>query len=366
MRIISKTILFIIIAMTMASLGCLVNGAYLESELRQKTLEMGKKSYENYFKHYDPKKKTIVVFGTSTSIYSFRNGLKQPDEYSYVDVVQKNVNILRLTSISLRKMAQLETLLDFINSQAINIDLVIFENLSYLKGDEVFAGFQNPAIMASCWQSSSQYLREQCQLLVKELVHRPVEFIEHPCLKKNRNKYSAVYNMTSKDRISHFSKLLKCGESFGRRAAIRQFIIDEYHYGYAQDVRESFSRNNVFLDTESVIASGINEYEASNLISFDFYLRKIGESYPWKKFLVIPSYSKKNDHIKRLPVFTELADRMSFLSMSDDIKKNSQEKKLKMENNFYDGSHANVWIHQIIASKVLEILSLNQVDNNEQ
>lgn len=362
MRFILKTIVFILLAMTMAALGSLLNGVYLEIVQKKETLEMAQKAYSQYLKHYDPLRKTVVVFGTSTSIYSFRNGFKQPDKYSYVNILQKKVNILRLTSISLRKKAQLKILLDFINSRFSNIDLVVFENLSYLRTDEIWADIHGLEVIASCREPSSEFLAEQCQALKRELVYRPIGFLEHPCLKKYKNKFSYVYSMTSSNRINHFSELLKCGESFGKRAGIRQFIIDEYHYGYAQDVRESFRRNNVFLDTESVTASGINEYEASNLLAFNFYLRKFVKDYPWKKLVVIPSYSKKNDHIKQLPVFIELGDRLSFLPMTGDIKKTSHEKKLKMEDNFYDGAHSNIWIHYAIANKILKTLSLEQVN----
>jgi hypothetical protein len=44
---------------------------------------------------------------------------------------------------------------------------------------------------------------------------------------------------------------------------------------------------------------------------------------------------------------------MIFLDVSDDIEKIKKEKNLKHNDIFVDGSHSRIWVHQIIADKII-------------
>ena len=367
MKLFLKTLIIVIALISMVFLGQLVNRELIEKSIEATTLKSAIKAFKIFEKNYDRKKKTIIVIGPSTSILSFKDNTDRADYFSYANILEKNSNVLNLTLINLENITQFNTLLDFAYSKLPNADLLILENLKYLRPVEVFQNSTLAWQLLSCWgksydkkvilsehfnQPTYLFERSECQKLIYGFMLTPLpEMVTNPCIKKYQNEIQSSYLMYPEERVKFISKMMACDYKKGNSIyETREKVFESYKIGFAQDLKKGASKTRHQLKGNVYATS--QAYYSQELILINHYLEKTLEKYSWKKIVAIPTHAKNYAGMFNLPVFNTYKNRLNFIEMQAEIDERNQSKNLEFQDNFYDGTHANVWIHQVLADKI--------------
>ena len=365
MKLFRNTIIFILLSSLLAFAGNVINSRYVEYSLKKETLEFADKALDRFKDRYDPAKKTVVIIGVSTSLFSYSNsGNGKIERYSYVDILKKDINVLRFTSYLLENVSQVRILLDYLKSNSIKFDLIIFENMKYLAPPLSNSGLYNLTLINECLMykinpnRDTSNMSKLCADLDWQLGNLSEEYSENLCLKKYQNYKQLIYHLSSKKRVEVLDLLLSCGESSGNKEDIKNFIIENYHYGFSEDVRESFKHFDLKIDPDLQEGLDINSYKPDDLIFINMYLKEFIEKYAWDNILIIPSYSRGREGLDQLPVFIKSDSKISILEMDKEILERTQKNNFKFKDNFQDGAHYNIDIHKELADKVLKFLKI--------
>lgn len=339
----------------MAFIGNTINSSYVENSFSEQTLEYANKAHRIYQDEYDPAKKSIVVIGASTSSYSFSRGDDKIHEFSFVDLLKKDINVLNFSSYTLENVYQIKILLKFLESKNLKFDLIILENFKYLAEPITDNGVYNLALLRECLIYNSS-LKKMCSKIDWQDGNISNEYSANPCLKKYHELLLPIYKMISTEKVKAFDKLLSCGKSSNTEVEIQKFIISNYHYGYAKEVRISFGHLGIDLNPDLQTGLDFNPYKEDELIFLNKYIKDFVETFSINNLMLIPSYSRNEGEMRSVPMFRDSEKNIHFLEMAQDITKISREKNFKFKDIFLDGAHYDIEIHKKMAEKILKTL----------
>ncbi|MDD4974868.1 MAG: hypothetical protein PHY93_10990 [Bacteriovorax sp.] len=367
MKLALRTLAFLVFSILIAFLGKFINTSIVASKTEKKIIRAAEIQYREFIKHYDPQKKTIVVVGTSTSLYSFTNDSYHLTKDNYVDNLRPKANVINLSSVELQNVSQANTLINFVKTKIPNIDLIVLENLRYFTPFNNFKDYSNLNLLIFCGKESLMYslslgapsadtlfYLNQCQKFRQELSSnfKNTYFIANPCLIKNHKILKFSLFLTPKKRVQLLSGILRCSQDFFYSDQVQQNLIHLLRKGYFEDLNKIF--NSAGLDIYALNeVDYTDELKAGDLIFTNRYLHFLLNKYSENKFVIIPAFANRINDLNNIPVFKNDNNRMILLDISEEILKRRKEKKLKFGDIFPDGSHSRNWVQQLLADRII-------------
>jgi hypothetical protein len=179
-------------------------------------------------------------------------------------------------------------------------------------------------------------------------------------IEKKKKKYQEellLLRSLPKDlQVRLFFKILQCRQGFFYADQfIPRYLIHYYYYGNLETLTAAFQMaglNINGIEYRSQYVFRTEEYEPAPMIFANYYLNDFLQEDSKNTFLIIPILYNPS-FIKDLPIYRQNDPRMIFLDVSDDIEKIKKEKNLKHNDIFVDGSHSRIWVHQLIADKII-------------
>ncbi len=358
MKIFLKTFTIIILILLVSVAGRSINLNLINKSDESELLKDSEEAFNKFTENYKSDRKTIVVIGPSTSMYSYKNKFSNFETYSYVNILEEHFNVLNLTTLNLNNINEFNTLMEFAYRKTPEADLVVLENLKFFEEKELFEGSTIWPALAACkiGTYSDPFRSKICKDFTKSLVYETSrDKLNNPCMKKYHGEFGSAFILNSNDRVNFFLKLLKCGKNSNSTEEIKNILVENFKYGFLQDVREALTKSGYNIREVENSEAYYSIYRPEELLMIDDKLTYSLQKYPWKKFVIIPSYSRVDTSMQNLPVFTAFRDRVEFIEMHKDIAERSRRQNLMFEDNFVDGAHANVWIHRALAAKIMNL-----------
>lgn len=355
----SKTFILVAIAMLCAFGGSYLNAFYYESSSVNDVLQEADKSYEEFLTNYNPAKKTIVIIGRSTSLYSFTDEDEEPVRNSYADLLKNEANILNLSSIALFNISQAKRLLNFARRNVSKIDLIILENLFFMRDVDVFEGYNYFQVVDICARDAFHemfYSKERvgnprgeymCRGLF-EGTFDDAKFIPHPCIKKYQEALKLSFIKGHEDRVKMITQTLKCD----RGPEVQQYLVRLFYHEFFDDLQKGFSM--VGRDVRVWEKEYTEDYTPDELVLINKFTSEMFPDHN-ENVLLIPAFSKITKHLEELSIFHRDDGKVRLLDISGDIGRVKNQKNLGFGDVFRDGSHSKTWVHQLIADKVSEL-----------
>ena len=246
MKLWSKTFILVIIALLVAFGGSTLNSYYYENSSIDDVLAEAETSYKEFQKNFDPAKKTIVVIGRSTSLYSFNDQEVEPVRNSYADFLKYQANVLNLSSIALFNIAQAKALLKFAREHVPTIDLIVLENLFFMRNVDIFEGYNYFQVVELCardglkdilYPNRGQKIQEKyiCSGLLETNLGES-KFIPNPCIKKYQEALKLSFIKGPQDRVKMITQTLKCD----RGAEVQLYLTKLFYHEFFDDLKKGF------------------------------------------------------------------------------------------------------------------------------
>ncbi|AUO00078.1 hypothetical protein DOM21_00335 [Bacteriovorax stolpii] len=358
MKLWSKTFILVIIALLVAFGGSTLNSYYYENSSINDVLAEAETSFKEFQKNYDQAKKTIVIIGRSTSLYSFNDQEAEPVRNSYADLLKYQANVLNLSSISLFNIAQAKALLKFARQNVSKIDLIVLENLFFMRSVDIFEGYNYFQVVELCakdglrdilYPSRGQRIHEKfiCRGLLETNLGES-KFIPNPCIKKYQEALKLSFIKGPQDRVKMITQTLKCD----RGAEVQLYLTRMFYHEFFDDLKRGFLA--IGRDVSVWEKEYMEDYTTDELILINKFTAEMFPNHD-QNVLLIPAFSKITKHLEELSVFHREDGKVQLLDISGDISRVKNQNHLSFGDVFHDGSHSKTWVHELIASKISEL-----------
>lgn len=357
MRVFSKVCLFTLTAMLIAFCGSLVNSTYYEKVSVHEVLTEAQAELKIFQANFNPDLKTIVVIGRSTSMYSYDGGSENPNRYGFIDMLKNKSNVLNLSSISLFNISQAKELLDFARKNTTHIDLVVLENLYYMREMDVFEGYNYTHVLEICAKDNllsffnSTPLQLQNVRMCRGLLEGNFEehhFIKNPCIKKHQEALKTSMLKLKEDRFKAISRTLKCDRS----EEVQLYLAKMFYHEFFGELRLGFI--NAGRDVGVLEKEYLEDYTTDEMVLINTYAKDMFKDAP-EDVLLVPAFSRIVQNLGRLSIFHQEKGQFKLLDVASEISTIRHQKNLGFGDVFRDGSHSERWVHELIANQISEL-----------
>lgn len=368
-NIVLKVIIFQAAVLIMVSLGLIANSYLCSLSDLRNVQKDEQEEYSKFKSSYDPKKKTIVVIGRSTSLFSFVNHSSYNlTKGSFADNLRPDANVLNLSSVYLRSPFLFYKTLNRLKESAIQFDFIMLENLNYFRPSKYYmdpsyleaAAFCGGHFLGSLFSSDQAddrkkfYVRE-CKVLAQELEQRAMNLVfrANPCEKKFRAALNFAFEQEPQDRIQVLTDIQLCdrGKSNSNQLSLEiaknigEFHIEEIRAAFGRAGMDSSKLDNAYHELP------VYEIRTLDLISISRNLDYLHDHFGQWKFVVFPSVVNENNDLQELPVFSNRG-KMQLFSLGKDLRQVMKENGAQFFDVFLDGDHSLVEVQEWIAQRI--------------
>ena len=369
MKLILKTSAFIFLVLLMVFSGKLINALTFEKIRTNVLLEEAESKYQEFVETRDPGKNTVVVIGTSTSLFSFPDDSNVIQNSSYVELLNQQINTLNLSSTNLHYASEAKALVEFARDRLPDTHLVILENLNYVQPLNLFIQYVEVKSVAACLSMSAtdpKFQKRECRKILKDYFAENFVWFKNPCLKKHKEDLKLAFKLESREITKRMLTVMKCNEGIFKSDDVPLELMDLFHFGHFKELKETFRLSGYKLNDFSEVAytDTYSMGEAALINDFVKYLLEKNED---QRLLVIPTPARVGDRLKELPLFKNDNERVALIEVYEEINEMRTLRDLKFFDIYPDGSHSRAWVHELLANKILPNLSKSvRMDLDEQ
>lgn len=340
-----------------AAVGRIFNSQFIFDSIRSDALFKARQSILEFKQHHNPKFKTIVVFGTSSSLFSYPDQEKSyyPQNLSYVDLMPKNINVLNLSNHHFFSYEQFEAVLDLLQNELPLIDYVILENLRFMAPTPRLVDEWDYIAIAtqSCRQAQNYFQMNSLCNDVFSHMYKAFHLsaaITNRCMKKFDKILNLSYFQDPNSRQKTIINALRCDQDSNKKNDTLLLIMEKFRFGQLMDLAialEKLGSNINYLEPSLYRES----YYPLDQVILNFYLNKLALKYQKYNFLVIPSAAKKLSGLDSIEAFQK-RDNLHFFEINSYLENVMSQNHQNFIDLFPDGSHAKLWIHHYLAHEI--------------
>lgn len=366
MKLILKTSTFVALVFLMVFTGKLINALTFEKIRINDLLKEAEMKFAHFRDNLDPNKKSLVVIGTSTSMMSFSNTENTVEIKSYANLLGDQSNVLNLSSIKLHYASEANALISFAKEKLPENQIFVLENLNYVAPLEIYTKYSQYKALSGClltlaWKKDKNF----CIQLINEFTSENLNWLKNPCLKKHDEALNLTFFLDKKERVQILTKVLKCNEDIFHDKSVPLELMDLFHFGHFEDLRESFRLAGYnFADFSE--DDYTDKFSLDELHLINNFLEDTLNKNKFEKFIVIPTPARGANGLSELPVFKRDNDNLVLIEIYDEIEQMKKLKNLNFYDIFPDGSHSRTWVHEILKNKIMPNLSKSIRTNSNE
>lgn len=359
MKLILKTSTFIMLILLMVFTGKLINALTFEKIRINGLLEEAQKHYQKFVETQDPGKKTVVIIGTSTSLVSFPDESNIIQSTSYVDLLNQQINTLNLSSINLHYASEAKALIEFSREKLPDSHLVILENLNYVQPLNIFIQYIEIKSVTACLSMSASnpsFKKRQCEKIIKDYFAENFVWFKNPCLKKYNEDLKLAFMLDSKDITKSLVTVMKCNDGFFKSNDVPKELMNLFSFGHFKELKEAFNLTGHKLNDFSE-AAYTDRYGLGEVALINDFVKMLLHDFKDHRFLVVPTPARAGDELKEMSFLKKADERVALVEIYDEINEMKNLRDLKFFDIYPDGSHSRIWVHELLANKILPNLS---------